>query len=66
MNSKFQTINIDAFGYNSISKPDGCIDYQSDEITADFIGKNKKILLRIISKHKGYANEVARDIFNND
>jgi len=66
MNRLFDIINIDEWGTNSVVKPEGCTDWQSDEHSADFIGKNKKVLLRIVSKHKGYANDVAREIFNND
>lgn len=62
--AKFKIIDIDADGYKHILKPNGCIDYHSDEYEADFIGKNKKILLRIKSIHKGWANELARELFN--
>lgn len=63
--AKFKTIDIDADGYKHIVKPIGCIDFHSDEREADFIDKNEKILLRIKSIHKGWANELAREIFNN-
>lgn len=64
MNCKFLTINIDSFGTNSVEFPEGCIDYSSSELEADFLGKNKKVLLRIVSKFKGHAHNTARDIFN--
>ena len=63
--ARYKTIDIDAEGYKHIIKPDNCIDFHSDEKEADFIGKNKKILLRIMSIHKGWANEIAREVFNN-
>ena len=64
MNCKFLTINIDNWGTNSVEYPDGCVDYCSDELTADFLGKNKKILLRVVSKFKGHAHNTVRDIYN--
>lgn len=66
MNVKFEDINIDEWGTNSVYKPDGCIDYQSDEINFDFLGKNKKILLRIGSKFKGHAHNVGKEVFDNN
>lgn len=62
----FEIINIDKHGYANIKKPVGCIDYHSNENEADFVGKRNKILLKIKSSHKGWANDVAREIFNNN
>jgi len=64
MNCKFLTINIDDWGTNGIEFPEGCIDYSSDETSADFLGENKKILLRAVSKFRGHASNTVRDIYN--
>lgn len=56
-------IDIDLTGTQSIIFPDDAIDYESDEFEADILGKNRKILLRIKSKHSGYAHEIVKNLF---
>lgn len=57
-------INLPQDGYSSIIKPADCIDYQSDEFEADFIGRNKKVLLRVKSDIKGFAHQLVSSLFN--
>lgn len=61
----FEKIDIDKFGYVHIVKTVETQDYQSDQDTFDFLGKNKKILLRLKSSHIGHAHNVGAEIYYN-
>ena len=62
----FETIDIDKVGYVHIIKPEYCLDYQSDQFAFDFLGKNKKILLRLKSQHIAHAHNVGAEIYYNN